>query len=143
MPPVRRCSACGETKALDAYHKRRVAGDGRAPLCKLCKARVDRLNYLRTRETRTRQSGLGRRATHGWYTALKQGPCGDCDNSFHFAAMHWDHRPGTTKLFSVSDGHRSGYSKLRLLAEIAKCDLVCANCHAIRTYQRLRDADSR
>jgi hypothetical protein len=30
------------------------------------------------------------------------------------------------------------YGTKSLLAEVAKCDVVCANCHRIRTYERLK-----
>jgi hypothetical protein len=30
------------------------------------------------------------------------------------------------------------YSTERLVAEIARCDVVCANCHRIRTQARIR-----
>jgi len=46
--------------------------------------------------------------------------------------MHWDHRPGTDKLGDVSN-LLGRLCKQRVLDEIAKCDLVCANCHAVRT----------
>jgi hypothetical protein len=49
--------------------------------------------------------------------------------------MQFDHRPGEGKSFDVASAVR-GYSRKRILAEIAKCDLVCANCHAVRTYRR-------
>jgi len=49
--------------------------------------------------------------------------------------MHFDHRPGEIKEFEIGFAVR-GYSRRRILAEIAKCDLVCANCHAVRTYRR-------
>jgi hypothetical protein len=32
-------------------------------------------------------------------------------------------------------------ARKRILAELAKCELVCANCHAIRTYTRKRQTD--
>ena len=48
--------------------------------------------------------------------------------------MQWDHKPGFEKLGDVSDFW--GRSRSEVLAEIAKCDLVCANCHAVRTFDR-------
>jgi hypothetical protein len=48
--------------------------------------------------------------------------------------MAFDHRPGTDKQFEVSQG--LSLARERVQAEIAKCDIVCANCHAIRTWQR-------
>jgi hypothetical protein len=66
---------------------------------------------------------------------LKQGPCLDCGGSFPSVCMQWDHRDPATKRHNVST-LVSYASRERLLAEIALCDLVCANCHAIRTEAR-------
>lgn len=52
--------------------------------------------------------------------------------------MQWDHLPGTVKLGEISDEMRARSRKL-IFEELAKCELVCANCHAIRTYKRLRE----
>jgi hypothetical protein len=49
--------------------------------------------------------------------------------------MQWDHRPGFEKLGDISADFW-GRSREDVLAEIAKCDLVCANCHTIRTFNR-------
>jgi len=49
--------------------------------------------------------------------------------------MQWDHRPGFEKLGDLSADFW-GHTREEILAEIAKCDLVCANCHAIRTFSR-------
>lgn len=48
--------------------------------------------------------------------------------------MQWDHRPGTAKRGDVSS--LRGRSKDEILDEIAKCELVCANCHVLRTFKR-------
>ena len=47
--------------------------------------------------------------------------------------MDYDHRPGTKKKFNVSVIRKG---KAEILKEIEKCDLVCANCHRIRTHNR-------
>jgi hypothetical protein len=61
-------------------------------------------------------------------------PCADC--GLHFAAyvIDFDHLPGARKVNHVSQLARGG--RERLLAEIPKCQTVCANCHAQRTHER-------
>lgn len=51
--------------------------------------------------------------------------------------MQFDHRDPETKLFAITSGRAMLKSREKLLAEIAKCDIVCANCHALRTYGQL------
>lgn len=68
--------------------------------------------------------------------ALKDRPCMDCMQRFPVVCMQFDHRPGEAKLFGIGGGRRRHASQV--LAEIAKCDVVCANCHAIRTNKRAR-----
>lgn len=60
-------------------------------------------------------------------------PCADCGNRFPTCAMDFDHVRGE-KSFTVSS--QPGATMKRLLAEIAKCDVVCAVCHRIRTWNR-------
>lgn len=50
--------------------------------------------------------------------------------------MDFDHRPGEGKVANVGT-MRLKVSEATIRKEIAKCDLVCANCHRERTHQRL------
>jgi len=50
--------------------------------------------------------------------------------------MQFDHRPDEDKKENISDLVGLEVKWETILKEIAKCDLVCANCHAIRTYTR-------
>lgn len=63
------------------------------------------------------------------------GKCVDCGYAGHFAALEFDHLDATTKLFTIG---ASGTSKKwnQLVEEARKCEIVCSNCHAIRTYER-------
>ena len=60
--------------------------------------------------------------------------CADCGYNAHPAALDFDHLPGAKKCFTIgSDAIRN---RERIWAEIAKCEVVCANCHRIRTVTR-------
>lgn len=61
--------------------------------------------------------------------------CADCGYSAHPAALEFDHLPGSMKKFNIG-GKVASYSEKTLWEEIAKCDVVCANCHNIRTAER-------
>lgn len=73
-----------------------------------------------------------------WYRSLEERPCADCGGTFHHSAMHWDHLPGVQKQSEVSFLMARTQSKRRVLDEIAKCELVCANWHAVRSFDRRR-----
>ena len=71
----------------------------------------------------------------GDVNALKDVPCADCKQRFSPVCMDFDHVRGM-KVAAISQilAHRWD----RVLAEIAKCEIVCANCHRIRTLERKR-----
>lgn len=75
-----------------------------------------------------------------WVNALKAEPCMDCGGRFKPWQMDYDHRDGEHKTFDVSAMIGKQYKKEQIQAEIAKCDLVCANCHRDRTHHRQRRA---
>ena len=132
---MKRCGACGLVKSLHEFHlwSRR---DGRQTWCKECRKAYDREYHARHREHRRQQVKDRRRRLIDWHNRLKsETPCTDCGGRFHPAAMAWDHLPGTTKVADVSTLINGGCSILAR-REIAKCELVCANCHAVRSVER-------
>ena len=66
---------------------------------------------------------------------LREVPCVDCGESFPPYMMDFDHRDPTTKVGNVTWMAGKAASR-RVLAEAAKCDIVCANCHRLRTIKR-------
>jgi hypothetical protein len=60
--------------------------------------------------------------------------CADCGYNAHSEALDFDHLPGTKKLFNI--GYGKDHLLEAILAEIAKCEVVCANCHRVRTSHR-------
>lgn len=64
--------------------------------------------------------------------AAKDVPCTDCGIKYPPYVMQFDHL--RDKEFQI--GNSFTFSLERVLAEIEKCEVVCANCHAERTHQR-------
>lgn len=62
----------------------------------------------------------------------KDVPCTDCSVRYPYYVMQFDHLNGKT--FTI--GMLSNRSLSAVEAEIAKCEVVCANCHAERTHVR-------
>jgi hypothetical protein len=71
-----------------------------------------------------------------WMIELKSKPCHDCGNSFPVCCMDFDHRGDDPKEFNIGSMFAHHYGRSLIEQEIAKCDLVCANCHRIRTRNR-------
>ncbi len=66
---------------------------------------------------------------------LRDVACADCQQRFPPCAMDFDHRDPGSKRYTVTRMiGRAGSA--RILAEVAKCDIVCANCHRRRTFER-------
>src|SRR5690349_6082894 len=68
---------------------------------------------------------------------LKEKPCTDCRACYPTECMDWDHVRGK-KLYNIGTMVAHGHSKAAVLRELAKCELVCANCHRVRTRERRR-----
>ena len=66
---------------------------------------------------------------------LKSVPCADCGQCYPSCVMDFDHRDPTAKRFNVSEAVRAR----AVLEEAAKCDVVCANCHRLRTHTKEMD----
>lgn len=67
---------------------------------------------------------------------LKDKPCVDCKVKYAPWIMQFDHLKD--KEIDVSNAVSKLWSRERITQEVAKCELVCANCHADRTYKRQR-----
>lgn len=132
------CYTCQKDKEISEFSIKR--GTRRNTECKTCKNAYNKTWYQRNKKKHIKAVGRNNskklKNTKIWIDKLKNHPCMDCGNSFPSCAMDFDHRPGETKKNTVSVLRARTVSKKILLTEIAKCDLVCANCHRIRTFQR-------
>lgn len=134
---MKHCPKCGISKPLTDFHLNHLKRDGRQGYCKPCRAEIDHAVYVRNKRLGLRAARRREfdRSRQEWIRSLKLGQrCVDCGGSFLPEAMQWDHLPGAEKRGDVSA--LRGLSKSQILAEIAKCELVCTNCHVLRTFTR-------
>jgi hypothetical protein len=98
-------------------------------------ARWYRKNADKERARIKRDKCLRRTALEEFLEPLKTKPCTDCGSIYHPVAMDFDHVRGK-KIRSISRIVNEGRSLKQLVLELAKCELVCANCHRVRTFLR-------
>ena len=126
---MRRCGRCKTFRPLKAFYleaeSKRAEREGRTRFLAPCRYCTREINEAR------------RKPRQDYTDALKIATgCVDCGiKSDHPEIYDFDHIDPSTKLVAISTFMTKGTWE-EMLAEIAKCEIVCANCHRIRTRSR-------
>lgn len=94
-----------------------------------------RKHYYANREVYIKKALQRKKDIRIWLSKLKEStPCVDCKVFYTYYVMDFDHlgdkSSNISRLINTC-------SMQQIHAEIAKCELVCANCHRMRTFKRL------
>jgi hypothetical protein len=132
-----RCYRCGQVKPAESFAWRRKARNQRDSFCRPCRAAYHREHYVANRERYIAQAAeRKRRPAHERSAYLieffQTHPCTDCGETDP-VVLEFDHLGD--KSFNVGSALRSRNWR-SILDEIAKCEVVCANCHRRRTARR-------
>ena len=127
---MRECTKCGETKDDEAFAWK-VRDVRRQSHCKVCTRRNSKSHYERNKSYYV-DKALKRKTSYKirFYKFLETLECVDCGISDP-RVLEFDHI--SEKTANVSEMLNNQVAWEKLMAEIAKCDVVCSNCHAIRT----------
>ena len=128
------CARCKEKKSLDHFYRKR--GRSGSSYCKPCQHSYLREYYQRTVDMqRVRRYALAEKYTvrnrRLVLDYLADHPCVDCGEA-DVMVLEFDHVRGT-KEYDVTRMIADCCSTDRIEAEIAKCDVRCANCHRRKT----------
>lgn len=109
---TKKCSICGTEQPMENFYVK-------SNQCKDC-MRIKRFN---------------KRVRYAEVIAeiLRDNPCTCCGEK-DLRVLCFHHRNPEEKVMNISVMQSKLYSMDRLLAEIAKCDVLCANCHSKVTY---------
>jgi 5-methylcytosine-specific restriction endonuclease McrA len=134
---TKRCSRCGKLRPLEEFVWRRKAAGKRGPYCRRCRAAYAQAHYAANRQlyidrARRRKQIVGEQRVACLIEFLSSHPCVDCGETDPLV-LEFDHI--ADKAFTIGEGLRDRNWE-SVLAEIAKCDVVCSNCHRRRTARR-------
>jgi hypothetical protein len=131
------CSRCQVAKPASAFSTR--GGGKLVSHCKECNARYHRQRYEQDKRAYVARNREYRNRLKAIIRAAKAKPCADCGKRYPSYVMDFDHRPGERKVGTLTALASRGLCEENIRLEIAKCDVVCANCHRKRTHRRKRE----
>ena len=130
------CTKCKLEQPLEAFSFKSKKTGERSGQCKICMAILIKNHYERNKQKYLESNSRRREMVTNEVIHLKESkPCMDCQRKYPYYVMDFDHRDPSTKIDGIARLIRSDGLKA-VMREIAKCDLVCSNCHRVRTYTR-------
>ena len=132
----KQCSKCGIEKTDDQFNRKN--SKVLQAYCRTCQKKWYKEYYKssnKEKERLKRKRKRMKRESRAYLRELKTNtPCVDCGKKFHFCAMDFDHIETKTIEVSRMIGNQATIEKIK--EEVSKCELVCSNCHRVRTYKR-------
>lgn len=138
------CEFKGQPQTIENFHKNKSKIDGLNPNCGNCRSKYSKeIWYPKNKQIQIKRAiktkfnrvhNLGKEINK---IKLNRG-CFDCGYNKHSIALDFDHI-GDKKL-AISAMVSRGWALESILQEINKCEVRCANCHRIKTWERKHNA---
>lgn len=131
---MKHCPSCKQDLPLSSFSNNKRLKDGLARTCRKCRSEDNKRLYRKSERPKILQRACARKrrlVNRKWvYDYLLAHPCEYCGESDP-ACLEFDHIDPSTKEYNVS---RMAHTSMELLLkEMAKCRILCANCHRKRT----------
>lgn len=127
----------------DSFNKHAKQPDGLQNVCRECNRARSKAYYQRNLEKHRTVAGARvveqRKIQRAYLKELKENtPCTDCGVKYPSYVMDFDHL--RDKSYDISA--MIGKTSLKTIqAEVDKCEIVCSNCHRVRTFTRVRNKE--
>ena len=133
---MQKCNVCKQEKDFGEFSWERK-GVKRSPRCKQCQSSLSKKHYQKNSDDYKRYRNKYKlNIQKRIYQYLKDNPCIKCGES-NPVVLELDHRDPKLKEFNISSAPTRRVSVKKLDGELAKCDVLCANCHRIKTARDL------
>lgn len=139
---IKECATCGEIKNEEDFGFRKSLSLGlirKNTVCKACRYAYER-SWSKKNKERSKQHKKNNREKRikilkKILCDAKNKPCVDCGIRYEQYVLDFDHVTKDKKI-SISKMVNLAYNVDVFLSEMAKCELVCSNCHRVRTQKR-------
>jgi hypothetical protein len=135
------CTKCKGEKEKEEFNKNKTKKDGYQNICKICSREKSKKFYNENIEAQRKiiykqKKDRKKESREKINEYLLLHPCLDCKND-NLIVLEFDHREPDKKNKAILEMLSTGYSWNKILKEIEKCDVRCANCHRIKTAKQL------
>lgn len=139
---MKTCTKCGREFCIEDFQIKNLQTGRRSASCKDCHHAYLKTHYQANKATYKKRARF--HTNKVWIINAKMvddlkaiKPCIDCGKFYDPICMDYDHLPQFKKKKNISRMLSAGSSIQTILDEIAKCELVCSNCHRMRTRDRM------
>lgn len=135
---MKKCASCLQNKPLSEFHRERATKDGFYAYCKSCQLIANKKHRIKNIEryrmlARERVAKSRNKKKFLYCEFLSQHECIDCKEN-NILVLEPDHLEN--KRYNISTMLGGAMKWETVAEELAKCEIVCRNCHIIRTHKR-------
>lgn len=139
IPSIKTCGKCLIAKPLDRFYKRKYREGATSTNCIACEQAYRKDHYIANKtkylaKDRKNESLKKQELLNFLINYFADHPCVDCGEDDP-VVLEFDHVKGE-KITEVSVLINGCHSMDKILNEIAKCEVRCANCHRRKTAQQ-------
>lgn len=125
------CSKCKQDLPEEKFAIDKQRKSGRSYRCKGCQKKLSKSHYEKNKDSYRQSNNRRMQKLWDWLFSYKSTlKCERCGFS-HPVALDFHHRNGEEKTDTIAQLLADTKNKEKVLEEIAKCDVLCANCHRI------------
>lgn len=126
----KKCCRCHKYRAVDQFSWKVRARNIRAAECKICHRKWRDIYYINNKDAEHRRVKNRAKQIRQWLDDYKSIlKCEDCGEN-HPATLHFHHMDPKKKELDISRIPGYGWGIKKIMKEIKKCKIWCANCHA-------------
>lgn len=132
---MKRCTICKQERPVTEFNKRKRSADGLQPHCRACNRERSQAYYAANNEHHKEVVTLRKTKTilenkQRIWDFLASHPCVDCGEDDP-VVLEFDHLRDKDR--AISSAVHNGWGWERLVREMKKCEVRCANCHRRKT----------